>query len=154
MSRGAAIRRAFVVLAAVLAVDQATKALVGATIVRGEEHALLPGIDLVNTRNTGVAFGLFQDGGVVLIAFAVIAILGVVAFFALNAGRPHAWLPMGLLLGGATGNLLDRVRDGAVTDFIDLPAWPAFNVADMAITVGVLAMLWVLEGPRGRDRPG
>jgi signal peptidase II len=60
------------------------------------------------------------------------------------------WLPTGLLLGGAAGNLIDRVRDGAVTDFIKLPHWPAFNVADIAITVGVLALLYVLEGPPRR----
>ena len=57
----------------------------------------------------------------------------------------------GLLIGGALGNLIDRLAHGAVTDFIKLPAWPAFNVADMAITFGVLALLWVLEGPRHRD---
>jgi signal peptidase II len=60
------------------------------------------------------------------------------------------WLPTGLLIGGAAGNLLDRVREGAVTDFIDFPAWPAFNVADMAITFGVLTLLYVLEGPPRR----
>ena len=154
MTRGAGIRRAIIAAAAVLAVDQATKALVRATIERGDELGILPGIDLVNTRNRGVAFGLFADGGAFLIVFAVLAILGIVVFLAVNAGRPHVWLPMGLLVGGAAGNLLDRLRDGAVTDFIDLPAWPAFNVADMAITAGVLGMLWVLEGPRARHRPG
>ena len=64
--------------------------------------------------------------------------------------RRLVWLPTGLLIGGATGNLLDRVREGSVTDFVDLPLWPAFNVADMAITVGVLALLYVLEGPPSR----
>jgi signal peptidase II len=154
VTRGAGIRRAITAAAAVLAADQATKALVRATIERGDELAILPGIDLVNTRNRGVAFGLFADGGAVLIAFAVVAILGIVVFLAVNAGRPHVWLPMGLLVGGAAGNLLDRVRHGAVTDFVDLPAWPAFNLADVAITGGVLGMLWVLEGPRARHRPG
>jgi signal peptidase II len=60
-------------------------------------------------------------------------------------------LPTGLLVGGALGNLIDRLVHGAVTDFVKLPLWPAFNVADMAITFGVLALLWVLEGPRRRD---
>jgi signal peptidase II len=62
-------------------------------------------------------------------------------------------MPLGLLAGGAVGNLVDRVASGAVTDFIDFSWWPAFNVADMAITAGVLSMLWVLEGPRARRRP-
>ena len=58
------------------------------------------------------------------------------------------WLPTGLLVGGAIGNIIDRLRDGAVTDFLKLPHWPAFNVADMAITFGVLALFYVLEGRR------
>ena len=62
-----------------------------------------------------------------------------------HADEPLLWLPTGLLLGGALGNLIDRVRGGAVTDFIKLPLWPPFNVADMAITFGVLALLYVLE---------
>ena len=60
------------------------------------------------------------------------------------------WLPTGLLIGGAAGNLIDRAREGAVTDFVDLPLWPAFNVADAAITIGVLTLLYVLEGPPSR----
>ncbi len=153
MSRGAAIARALSVAAVVLAVDQATKALVRGSIERGGEEPLGLGISLVNTRNTGVAFGLFQGGGVLLIIFAVVAILGIVAFLVALSDRPGTWMPLGLLAGGAVGNLVDRVASGAVTDFIDFSWWPAFNVADMAITAGVLSMLWVLEGPRARRRP-
>jgi signal peptidase II len=58
------------------------------------------------------------------------------------------WLPTGMLIGGALGNLIDRLVNGAVTDFIKLPLWPAFNVADTSITLGVLVLVWVLEGPR------
>ena len=58
------------------------------------------------------------------------------------------WLPTGMLLGGALGNVIDRIRDGAVTDFIKLPGWPAFNVADISITCGVLVLLYVTERPR------
>ncbi len=147
--------RAALATAVVIALDQATKALVRGTIARGDEHEILPGVTLVNTRNRGVAFGLFQDGGALLIAVAVIAIVGIVAFFAFNAGRPGVWIPMGLLLGGAAGNLIYRVRDGAVTDFIDLPLWPAFNFADVAIVAGVVALFFVLEGSRdGRAADG
>jgi signal peptidase II len=71
-----------------------------------------------------------------------------VLYLALRPDRPWLWIPTGMLVGGAIGNLIDRVAHGAVTDFIKLPAWPAFNVADMSITFGVLALLWVLEGPR------
>ena len=77
-------------------------------------------------------------------------IVAMAVFFVLNAGRPLVWLPTGLLLGGALGNVFDRVRDGAVTDFLKLPHWPAFNVADMAITAGVVALVVSLDA--GRDR--
>ena len=145
MTASASGLRAASVLAAVVALDQGTKALVRASIPRGTADAVLPGIDLVNTRNTGVAFSLFQDGGTLLIAFTVIAMAFLLAFFVREPGRPLVWLPVGLLLGGATGNLIDRVLDGAVTDFIDVSFWPSFNVADVAITVGVGALLFVLE---------
>ena len=86
-------------------------------------------------RNSGVAFGQLQDGGrrssSVVIAIAIVALL---VYFARNASRPWIWLPTGLLLGGALGNIVDRIREGAVIDFIKLPHWPAFNVADSAIT--------------------
>jgi signal peptidase II len=62
----------------------------------------------------------------------------------------YLWLPVGMLLGGALGNLLDRARDGAVTDFIDPVWWPAFNVADACIVLGVLGLLWVIEGSTAR----
>jgi signal peptidase II len=76
-----------------------------------------------------------------------------VFFFVTHTGRPLVWLPTGLLLGGAVGNVIDRARDGSVTDFVKFPHFPAFNVADMAITVGVLALIYVLEGrPRRRAR--
>ena len=73
--------------------------------------------------------------------------MALLAFFATHSRRPLVWLPTGLLLGGAAGNLIDRMRQGFVTDFIDLPLWPAFNVADTCITIGVLTLLYVLEGP-------
>ena len=76
-------------------------------------------------------------------------------FFATHLTRPLVWLPTGLLIGGAAGNLVDRAREGAVTDYLDLPLWPTFNLADAAITIGVLSLLYVLEGPpsHGDRRP-
>ncbi len=142
--------RAAGVLAVVVALDQASKALVRASVPRGGSENVLPGVELVNTRNTGVAFSLFQDGGGLLIVFTAVAMVALLVFFARDPGRRGVWLPVGLLLGGATGNLIDRVLDGAVTDFVDLPLWPAFNVADVAITFGVVALLFVLERPHAR----
>lgn len=144
--------RAALVAVATVAADQAVKALVRSTIERGDAVDLVLGIQIVNVRNRGIAFGMFSGGGVLLVLFALAALAALLVFFARHRDRPLVWLPTGLLIGGATGNLIDRAREEAVTDFIDLPAWPAFNVADMAITFGVLTLLYVLEGPARRGR--
>jgi len=153
LSRRGAWARAAVVLAVVLAADQLVKALVTGSLERGEVRDIIWFADLVNTRNTGVAFGQLQNGGVivsVVIAFALAALL---VFFARNAHRPLVWLPTGMLLGGALGNIVDRVREGAVIDYLKLPHWPAFNVADASITVGVVILLVVIErGDRAARR--
>ena len=140
----AAWGRAALVVAAVVAIDQAAKALVVDSLSTGEKRDLFLGVDLVRVRNSGIAFGLFEGGGAIVILVAV-ALTLLLAYFATHTERPLLWLATGLLVGGALGNLLDRARDGAVTDFIDPPLWPAFNVADMAITIGVLVLLLSLE---------
>jgi signal peptidase II len=137
--------RAAVLAAGIVAADQVTKALARGAVARGDSEAVLPGVELVNTRNTGVAFGLFSGGGVVVTLITLVALAGLLAFFSRNLDRPLAWLPTGLLLGGALGNAVDRIREGAVVDFVKLPSFPAFNVADTSITFGVLALLWVVE---------
>jgi signal peptidase II len=138
------------VAAGVIAVDQLSKALVRGGLSLGERRDLLAGIDLVNVRNSGVAFGFLSDGGALLVVGTALALLALVAFFATHTGRTLVWLPTGLLLGGAIGNLIDRAREGSVTDFVKFPHFPAFNVADMAITFGVVALIYVLEGPPRR----
>ena len=105
-----------------LAADQVTKAIVRGSIGRGERVDVLPGLDLVNTRNTGVAFGFFSGGGTIVAVVAALALAALLVFFATHLARPLVWLPTGLLLGGAAGNLIDRAREGAVTDFVDLAA--------------------------------
>ena len=142
--------RAGLLAAGILAVDQATKALVRAGIEPGERDGIFPGVELVHVRNRGIAFSLFEGGGVLLVIVAGLAVAALLVFFARHPRRPLVWLPTGLLLGGAAGNLLDRAREGAVTDFVKLPLWPAFNVADVCVTFGVLALLYVLEGPPSR----
>jgi signal peptidase II len=145
MSAARTTLRTVLVAVAVVAADQASKAIVRAEIGRFEEVDFLPGIALVNTRNSGVAFSLFSGGGPVVVLIALLALAALLAFFLTHLHRRLVWLPTGLLVGGATGNLIDRVRDGAVTDFVELPHWPAFNVADVCITAGVLALVYVLE---------
>ena len=132
----------------VVALDQATKQAAASSIGRGDEVNVFFGLDLTNTRNTGVAFGAFQGGGTLLGVLIGLALAALLAFFARHAARPWLWLPVGMLLGGALGNLADRARSGAVIDFIDPIAWPAFNVADAAIVVGVLGLLYVVESGR------
>ncbi len=141
--------RAALVVLAVVVVDQASKAIVVARIPRGDRDPVFPGVELVHVRNRGIAFGLLDGRSVLLTALTLGALALLVAYFALHTTRPLLWLATGLLLGGALGNLLDRLREDAVIDFIDLPLWPAFNVADMAITAGVLTLLAALEMGRG-----
>jgi signal peptidase II len=148
----AAVFLAALVAAGTIAADQLTKALVRTEIARGEHVDLILGIDLANVRNRGIAFGLFSDGGALLAVFAVLALTALLVFFVRNRDRRLVWLPTGLLLGGAAGNLIDRVREGAVTDFVDVSWWPAFNVADVAITFGVITLLYVLETSHGARR--
>jgi signal peptidase II len=145
--------RAVLVAVLTVAVDQAAKALVRADIALGGRVDVIPGLHLIHVRNSGVAFGFFSGGGWPLVLVGVAALAALLAFFFTHVRRPLAWLPTGLLIGGAAGNLVDRLRDGAVTDFVKLPHWPAFNVADMAITIGVVLLVYVLEGaPRRAGR--
>ena len=140
--------RATLSVGVVVAMDQASKQAAAAGLERGESVNVFLGLDLTNTRNTGVAFGALQDGGFVIAVLVTIALSLLVGYFAMHADRPWLWLPVGMLLGGALGNLADRARDGAVIDFIDPVAWPAFNLADAAIVLGVLGLLYVVEGSR------
>ena len=143
------------VLAAVLVVDQLTKALARDGIRRGEEDPILPALKLVHVRNEGVAFGIDPGGGTTLLVVVIaLALLGLVLFLVRQQAKPLVWLPVGLLIGGAVGNLIDRIRDGAVTDFLKIPFWPAFNVADVAITLGVIALIFVLEDKGGEEEHG
>jgi len=129
----------------VLAIDQIVKALVVSSLERGEERDIVLAIKLVNTRNTGVAFGQLQDAGVLVAVVIAIAIGSLLVYFSRHVSTPLMWLPTGMLLGGALGNIIDRAREGAVIDFLKLPYWPAFNVADASITIGVVILLVVIE---------
>ena len=141
-------------LVAVAALDQATKALAVASLTPGDPVPVFLGIDLNLVRNTGIAFGVLAGaGGAVLAAVTAVAVVALLAFFAARADRPLMWLPVGMVLGGAAGNVVDRLRLGAVVDFVDPTFWPAFNLADVAIVVGVLGVLYVAEGP-GREAAG
>jgi signal peptidase II len=129
------------VAALVVALDQGAKAAIVGSMELGERTDLALGFDLTRVMNSGIAFGLFSDGSdAAMLAFTGAALALIVGWFAFDTTRPLLWLGVGLLSGGAIGNLIDRITEGAVTDFIDPPLWPAFNVADIAITAGVFVI--------------
>lgn len=124
----------------VVAIDQVAKALIEANMVPGEHVDVLGPLGFTLAHNEGVAFGLASGGGAALVALTVVALVFVGVLFARNPTRPWIWVAFGLLAGGAIGNLADRVRAGAVTDYVDVFSWPPFNLADVAITLGVLVL--------------
>jgi len=124
----------------VLALDQVTKIVVERELTRGESLSVLGPLDFTLTYNDGVAFGIASGAGPLVILFALVALVALGWFV---ASAPPGWptaVAGGLILGGALGNLIDRLTRGEVVDFVSLPAWPAFNLADVSITVGVLAL--------------
>lgn len=140
--------------ALVLALDQAAKAIAESEIAIGEQIEVLGPLEFTLTHNRGVAFGLAGGAGAPLVLVTFVALGAVLYLFSRNPARPWMWVAVGLLAGGAVGNLVDRIRLGHVTDFIDLPPWPPFNLADVAITFGVilLVILYLLDaGVGGRD---
>jgi signal peptidase II len=134
------------VAAVVVLLDQLSKAAIRDSITPGETRSILPGLQFVNTRNRGVAFGFLPGRHFVVSVLVVVALLVLVVYFSRNYARPLIWLPTGMLIGGALGNVFDRLRSGSVTDFVKLPlGWPPFNLADASITVGVLLLLVLAE---------
>jgi len=143
-----------VLCAAVVAVDQAVKAIVEARLFLGEEVDVPGPLGLTLSHNTGVAFGLAGGAGVGLVLLTVAALAVIAYVFGRDPARPGMWAAAGLLAGGALGNLIDRLAAGEVTDYIDVGSWPAFNLADMAITAGVVAMvlIYLRDAEPGAER--
>ena len=139
-SRVRAWRLAGALAAAVVVPDQAAKAAIEANLFPGEEVNVLGPIDLTLSHNSGVAFGLASGGGVRLVLVTALALAVVGYLFWRDPTRPGMWVAAGLLTGGALGNLADRIRADAVTDYIAIGGWPAFNLADVAVTLGVLVL--------------
>jgi signal peptidase II len=152
MTRLGGVTAAVATAGVVVALDQITKQLAATNVDRGGDVSVFPGLEISNTRNTGVAFGVFQDGGTIVAVLIGVSLVLLIGYFLRHADVPWMWLPVGMLLGGALGNLADRAREGAVIDFIDPVAWPAFNLADSCIVVGVFLLLWVVEGRSRRAK--
>lgn len=144
-TRAAGWARAGLVVLLVLALDQVTKVLVRGSLAPGEQNDVIWFLSFVHVHNPGVAFGFLGEGGLPVLLVTAAALTLLVGYFGRHTQRRLLWLPTGLLLGGALGNLIDRLHQGYVTDFIHFPHWPAFNVADVCITGGVVVLVVVLE---------
>ena len=154
MDRTRVVALAALTTALVLVVDQAVKALVRHGIGPAQSREVVGGtLRLVRVENHGVAFGRFSGNALVVGLLVTLALVALIVYFASHLDTPLVWLPTGLLIGGALGNVVDRITVGPVTDFIKLPHWPAFNLADMCITAGVVILLIVVErDARRRER--
>ena len=148
----------FLIAGAVFLLDQVTKVVVRATL---SPHEAWPDagwiLNIVNVSNSGAAFGILQGQTTFLVATSLLGVAAIV-FYYLFPPLEHGLLrvALGLQLGGAAGNLIDRIRSGEVTDFVNFDFFPAFNVADASISIGVATILWFLlmvEGERFRHRP-
>ena len=140
---------------AAVAADQLTKQVLARALELGEEVQIAGPFSIHHVHNSGIAFGLFSSATGVVIALTAVAVVWMLVFFSRSGGR-HPVLPvaLGLVLGGSLGNLLDRVRLGHVTDFLDFRYWPAFNLADVFIDVGVATLFGALAGgDRSKRRP-
>ncbi len=153
MSRAVGLGFALALAFLVLCVDQVLKRLVEGSMNLGESIPLIPGVlHLTYLTNDGGAFGILAGRGDVLLVASVVALAFV--FWMLLEGPPTrvTALACGLILGGAAGNLLDRLTSGEVTDYVDLRVWPVFNAADSAIVVGAATLLLVALRPEKGTR--
>ncbi|MEW5985916.1 MAG: signal peptidase II [Chloroflexota bacterium] len=155
----------FIVAGLVITIDHLTKLLVEAWLPLNTTWAPFPALGdyfrLTHTSNTGAAFGLFPGGSPVFAAVAVgVALFILVYNYRLEAGHTLLRVALGLQLGGAMGNLIDRLRLGHVTDFFDFGPWPVFNVADLAVVTGVVLLGFLMfreqreEQKERNERPG
>jgi len=144
MRNASAAARAAAVAVAVIVVDQITKAIVRHDVAIGQVNRVTGFFDVVHVRNDGVAFSAFGGKPWIVVGLIAVALIALLWYFSTHADKPLVWLATGLLVGGAVGNIVDRVAYGSVTDFLKPSHWPAFNVADIAINVGVVVLVIAL----------
>jgi signal peptidase II len=142
------------IAAAAVAADQLTKHVVASRLALDESVHVIGPLSIHHVQNSGIAFGLFASATSVVIVLTGVAVAWMLAFFA-RSGARHPVLPvaLGLVIGGSLSNLVDRVRLGHVTDFLDLRWWPAFNLADSFIVIGVAILLAALLAADRAPRP-
>jgi len=138
--------------------DQLTKHVVRTQLALGESVRVLGPFSLHRVQNSGIAFGFFSSATAVVTVLTAAAVVWMLVFFA-RSGARHPVIPaaLGLLIGGSLSNLVDRIRLGEVTDFLDFGWWPAFNLADSFICIGVAILLGALiaadRRPKAKSRP-
>src|ERR671936_1595034 len=140
---------------AALGADQLTKAIVTSKLPLNDETHVVGPFSIHHVQNSGIAFGFFASATSLVILLTGVAVIWMIYFFA-RSGSRHTVLPvaLGLVIGGSVSHLIDRVRLGHVTDFLDFTYWPAFNLADSFIVVGVAALLLALvAADRNAARP-
>ncbi len=133
----------------VVIVDQVSKFLIHSNMAIGESIPRDSFVSIHHVRNTGAAFGLFGDHTSVLIGISILGAIAVmVSFFYADRmtflGGTGPKIVLGLVLGGIIGNMIDRIRLGYVTDFIDVGIWPTFNLADSAVVIGILSLIYLI----------
>ncbi len=143
--RRRALARAATVFVIVVAADQITKHTLGTWIKPYQVRHVIPGVTLVYERNSGVAFSFLAGTGALVYIVVAVVMIALIAFMLRSPQRRLLWLPTGMLCGGAVGNLIDRIARGTVIDFIKLPHWPVFNVADISVTFGVIIPVFVFD---------
>lgn len=137
--------RALLTAVVVIAIDELTQRLAFSRLTPGDSVSVLPGVSFGQTRNEGIAFGMFAGRPWLVFGLMSVALAVLIGFYLRHRGRPGLWFATGLLLGGALSNAIDRIWLGYVRDFIELPRFPSFNVADIAITFGVIILVLTVE---------
>lgn len=141
----------FVIIAlSVFALDRLTKSLVNANVPFGTEVAVIDHVvGITNLHNSGAAFGFAPAGAAIFLIASVVVSIGIAVYVVRHPGDLRTDAILGLIMGGTLGNGFDRIAFGTVTDFINVHFWPVFNVADSAISLGVVALLagYVLRKP-------
>lgn len=144
----------FVVAMVVIGLDQFVKWVIRESVGLGDRHPVIWPLEIVHFTNSGAAFGMLQGAGPLLVLTSIVGMAAITIYlFNPEFAHPLMRLGLALMLGGAVGNLIDRVKDGEVVDFIKVPNFPAFNVADSAITIGVLLLAWTMLREPASPKP-
>ncbi len=132
----------FAVAVVVFVLDRITKTIVAAQVAYGTEVPVIGHlVGITNVRNSGAAFGFAPAAASIFLIASVVVAIGLVVYVVRNPGTPWNDAVLGLILGGTVGNGYDRIVYGTVTDFINFHFWPVFNVADSAISIGVVLLI-------------